>query len=387
MKKITLLGSTGSIGCSTLDIVEKNPDLFQIEALVAGENIKKLYQQIEKFRPKVVAVKAKETALKLRSALKAKNRVKILYDIEGMREAASFPSADIVVSAISGSDGLIPTLAAIDAGKDIALANKETMVLAGEIVTQKAMKKRIQIIPVDSEHSAIFQCLQAGSRKHLRRIILTASGGPFFHFTAGQLQKVTLMQTLQHPKWKMGKKITIDSASMMNKGLEIIEAKWLFNVDMKDIDVLIHPQSIIHSMVEFIDGALLAQMGVPDMKIPVAYALTYPDRIPINAAPLNLVKEKTLEFYEPDHGRFPCLDIARQAGMDGGTSPAVLNAADEVAVEAFIQNKIRFVDIPVVIEKVLKKHRPIKRPSLEDILDADRCARLKSYATIERMNH
>ena len=372
MKKITLLGSTGSIGCSTLDVVEKNPDRFQIVALAAGENIHEIKRQIERFRPKIVAVKTKEAALKLREALTAKNRVKILYDVEGMKEVASFPSADIVVSAISGSAGLIPTLAAIEAGKDIALANKETMVLAGEIVTKKAVKNGIKIVPVDSEHSAIFQCLQGNRPDNVRKIILTASGGPFLKYTVKQLQKVTLNQTLRHPKWKMGKKITIDSASMMNKGLEIIEAKWLFNVGMSAIDVLIHPQSIVHSMVEFIDGAFLAQMGVPDMKIPIACALTYPERMTNDIAPLNLAKEKTLEFYQPDVKKFPCLDIARQAGLDGGTAPAVLNASDEIAVEAFMQNMIRFVDIPVIIEKVLNNHKTIKKPSLEDILSSDR---------------
>ncbi|MGB5218974.1 MAG: 1-deoxy-D-xylulose-5-phosphate reductoisomerase [Smithella sp.] len=385
MKKITLLGSTGSIGCSTLDVVEKNPDRFQIVALATGENIHEIKRQIERFRPKIVAVKTKEAALKLREALTARNRVKILYDVEGMKEVASFPSADIVVSAISGSAGLIPTLAAIEAGKDIALANKETMVLAGEIVTKKAVKNGIKIIPVDSEHSAIFQCLQGNRPENLRKIILTASGGPFLKYTVKQLQKVTLNQTLRHPKWKMGKKITIDSASMMNKGLEIIEAKWLFNVGMSAIDVLIHPQSIVHSMVEFIDGVFLAQMGVPDMKIPIACALTYPERITNDIAPLNLAKEKTLEFYQPDVKKFPCLDIARQAGLDGGTAPAVLNASDEIAVEAFMQKMIRFVDIPVIIEKVLNNHRIIKKPSLEDILSSDRWARIKTKTIIERM--
>jgi 1-deoxy-D-xylulose-5-phosphate reductoisomerase len=385
MKKIALLGSTGSIGCSTLDVVGKNPDRFQIVALAAGENIHEIKKQIQQFRPKLVAVKTKEAALKLREGLTAKNRVKILYDVEGMKEAASFPSADIVVSAISGSAGLIPTLAAIEAGKDVALANKETMVLAGDIVTQKAVKNGIKIIPVDSEHSAIFQCLQGNRPENLRKIILTASGGPFLKYTVKQLQKVTLNQTLRHPKWKMGKKITIDSASMMNKGLEIIEAKWLFNVDISAIDVVIHPQSIVHSMVEFIDGAFLAQMGVPDMKIPIAYALTYPERMTNDLAPLNLAEEKTLEFYQPNVKKFPCLDIARQAGLDGGTAPAVLNASDEMAVEAFIQKMIRFVDIPVIIEKVLNEHKTIKKPSLEDILSSDRWARIKTKTIIERM--
>jgi len=385
MKKITILGSTGSIGCSALDVVGKNPDRFQIVALAAGENIKKLKEQIEKFRPKVAAVRTKETALKLRKALTVKTRVKIVYEVDGLKEVASFPSADIVISAISGSAGLVPTLAAINAGKDIALANKETMVLAGEIVTKLAIKKRIKIIPVDSEHSAIFQCLEGSKRENLRRIILTASGGPFLNFTDNQLKKVTLNQTLHHPKWKMGKKITVDSASMMNKGLEVIEAKWLFDMDINAIDVLIHPQSIVHSMVEFNDGALLAQMGVPDMKIPIAYALTYPERIINNIAPLNLAKVNNLEFYKPDTKKFPCLDIACKAGVDGGTAPAVLNAADEIAVQAFMQKKIRFIDLPKIIEKVLNAHIIIKNPSLDDILQADRWARMETQKTTERM--
>ena len=385
MKKITILGSTGSIGCSALDVVGKNPDRFQIVALAAGENIKKLKEQIEKFRPKVVAVRTKETALKLRKALTVKTRVKIVYEVDGLKEVASFPSADIVISAISGSAGLVPTLAAINAGKDIALANKETMVLAGEIVTKLAIKKRIKIIPVDSEHSAIFQCLEGSKRENLRRIILTASGGPFLNFTDNQLKKVTLNQTLHHPKWKMGKKITVDSASMMNKGLEVIEAKWLFDMDINAIDVLIHPQSIVHSMVEFNDGALLAQMGVPDMKIPIAYALTYPERIKNKIVQLDLAKVRNLEFYKPDSKKFPCLDIARNAGICGGTAPTVLNAADEIAVQAFMRKKIRFIDLPGIIEKVLNMHKIVKNPSLDDILQADRWARMETQKTIERM--
>ena len=385
MKKITLLGSTGSIGCSTLDVVENNPDRFRIVALVAGENTELLLKQIEKFRPKVVAVKSKEAALKLRTALTAKNRVKILYDVEGMREAAAHPSADIVVSAISGSAGLIPTLAAIEAGKDIALANKETMVLAGEIVTQKALKKRIKIIPVDSEHSAIFQCLEGSRRENLRRIILTASGGPFLNFTARQLQQVTLQQTLRHPKWKMGKKITIDSASMMNKGLEIIEARWLFNTSFDQIDVLVHPQSLVHSMVEFIDGACLAQLGVPDMKIPIAYALTYPERIANDLKTLDLVQAGRLDFYKPDLKKFPCLKIAREAGVSGGTAPAVLNAADEVAVAALMQERLSFADLPKIIEKVLDAHDVIPDPSMDDILQADADARQQTEKIIGRI--
>jgi 1-deoxy-D-xylulose-5-phosphate reductoisomerase len=385
MKNITILGSTGSIGCSTLDVVAKNPERFRVRALAAGENVKTLKKQIEKFRPEVVAVKTKKTALQLRESLKAKTRVKIVYETEGLKEVASFPASDIVVSAISGSAGLIPTLAAIHAGKNIALANKETMVLAGEIVTKQSRKKGINIIPVDSEHSAIFQCLQGNRREDFRRIILTASGGPFLNFTESQLKKVTLDQALRHPKWEMGKKITIDSASMMNKGLEVIEAKWLFDADIHAIDVLIHPQSIVHSMVEFTDGAMMAQMGIPDMKIPIAYALSYPARMIIDLPRLNLIKVKSLEFYQPDVKKFPCLNLAREAGICGGTAPAVLNAADEVAVSAFIKKKILFTDLPIIIDKVLRMHSVVYHPSLDDILQADLWARTKTEKIIERM--
>ena len=385
MKKITILGSTGSIGVSALNVIEKNPERFQVVALSAGENIKLLKKQIEKFHPKVVAIGSKDSAIRLCESLAAKNKTKVFYGKEGLKEIASYPSSDIVISSISGSAGLVPTLAAVEAGKDVALANKETMVMAGEIVTRRAIKNRVKIIPVDSEHSAIFQCLEGSKRENLRRIILTASGGPFLSFTKSQLKKVSLSQTLRHPKWKMGKKVTIDSASLMNKGLEVIEAKWLFNVDISAINVLIHPQSIVHSMVEFIDGAYLAQMGVPDMKIPIAYSLTYPERIVNNLKSLDFVKAKSLEFYKPDIRKFPCLDIAYKAGILGGTAPAVLNAADEIAVSAFMQKKIRFIDLPEIIEKVLNVHRVIYNPSLEDILQADLWARTETEKTIERM--
>lgn len=385
MKNITLLGSTGSIGCNALNVVEKNPERFRVVTLAAGENITRLKKQIEKFRPEMVAVKTKRAALQLRELLTKKIRVKIVYEIEGLKEVAAFPSADIVVSAISGSAGLIPTLAAMDAGKDIALANKETMVLAGEIVVKKSRQKGIKIIPVDSEHSAIFQCLQGNRRDDLHRIILTASGGPFLNFTESQLKKVTPQQALRHPQWEMGKKITIDSASMMNKGLEVIEAKWLFDADIHTIDVMIHPQSIVHSMVEFIDGALIAQMGIPDMKIPIAYALTYPNRMISDLPRLNLINVKSLEFYKPNVKKFPCLNIAREAGICGGTAPAVLNAADEVAVAAFIQKRSCFTDLPVIIEKALSKHRVVYNPSLDDILQADLWARTETEKIIERM--
>ena len=368
-----------------MDVIEKNTESFQIVALAAGKNIKLLQKQIERFRPQIVAVGDDQSASELRKLLPAKNKIRIVNNKEGLNEVATFKTADIVISAISGAAGLIPTLAAIEAGKDVALANKETMVMAGDIVTKKAREKGIKILPVDSEHSAIFQCLQGQDIKHVNKIILTASGGPFLTYKTSELKKVTLRQTLQHPNWKMGKKITIDSASMMNKGLEVIEAKWLFNLDISKIEVLIHPQSIVHSMVEFVDGSVLAQMGIPDMRIPIAYALTYPDRM-INHLPfLDLVKIRNLEFHKPDIKKFPCLKIAYEAGICGGTMPAVLNAANEIAVGAFLKETINFVDLPGIIDKVLDTHTSIKNPSLEDILKADEWARAQTKELIERI--
>ena len=385
MKKITILGSTGSIGLSALDVIKKNPGRFQVVALAAGQNVNLLKKQIEIFKPKLVYVSTKENALKLRQDLTLNYKIKILYDREGLNEIASFPSADIIVSAISGAAGLMPTLAAIDAGKDVALANKETMVMAGEIVNRRAKQKKVKIIPVDSEHSAIFQCLQGEKIENLKRIILTASGGPFLNFTVNELKQVKLNQALKHPRWKMGKKITIDSATLMNKGLEVIEAKWLFNLDFGKIDVLIHPQSIVHSMIELIDGSVLAQMGIPDMRIPIAYALTYPERITNDLSSLNLLETEKLEFSKPDKKKFPCLRLAYEAGICGGTSPSVLNAANEIAVAAFLEQRIKFVDLPKIIDKVLTAHVCGKEPSLEDILHADSWARIKTIEIIERI--
>jgi 1-deoxy-D-xylulose-5-phosphate reductoisomerase len=385
MKKITILGSTGSIGLSALDVIKKNPGRFQVVALAAGQNVNLLKKQIEIFKPKLVYVSTKENALKLRQDLTLNYKIKILYDREGLNEIASFPSADIIVSAISGAAGLMPTLAAIDAGKDVALANKETMVMAGEIVNRRAKQKKVKIIPVDSEHSAIFQCLQGEKIENLKRIILTASGGPFLNFTVNELKQVKLNQALKHPRWKMGKKITIDSATLMNKGLEVIEAKWLFNLDFGKIDVLIHPQSIVHSMIELIDGSVLAQMGIPDMRIPISYALTYPERIINDISSLNLLETEKLEFRQPDMKKFPCLRLAYEAGICGGTTPAVLNAANEIAVAAFLEQKIKFVDLPKIINKVLTAHVCGEDPSLESILNADSWARIKTTEILERI--
>lgn len=385
MKKITILGSTGSIGVSTLDIVEKNPDKFSVAALAAGRNVRLLAEQIIKFHPEIAAVQTLQDAETLRQILGQKNVLPIFYDEQGVAEAAAYPASDIVVSAISGAAGLKPAIAAIEAGKDLALANKETMVVAGHLVTRKARRKKINIFPVDSEHSAIFQCLEGQKPGNLKRIILTASGGPFYALSRAELKKVTLQQALKHPRWQMGRKITIDSASLMNKGLEVIEAKWLFDLDIDQIDVVIHPQSVVHSMTEFQDGSVLAQMGVADMRIPIAYALTWPDRLKNDLPLLNLAKTGPLTFLEPDTKKFPCLELACSAGRLGGTAPVALNAANEVAVAAFLDNRICFHELPKVIEKVLRKHSTKDNPSLSDILDADGEARRQAESIIKKL--
>ncbi len=384
MKKVTILGSTGSIGVSALDIIAKNPGKFKVTALTAGGNMKELAGQMIRFKPSVVAVRTKHDAQNLRN-LTGVSKTRILYDESGIEEAASNPSSDIVLSAISGAAGLKPTLAAINAGKDIALANKETLVAAGSIVMQKAKKKKVKILPVDSEHSAIFQCLTGQKKSLLRRIILTASGGPFYHLSAKELKNVTLAQALRHPRWNMGKKITIDSASLMNKGLEVIEAKWLFDLDISHIDVLIHPQSVVHSLIELNDGSVMAQLGIADMRIPIAYALTCPDRMKNDLPLLDLAKAGRLDFYAPDLNKFPCLGLACQAGKTGGTAPAAMNAANEIAVSAFLEQKIRYIDLPSVIEKVVCSHMVVQNPSLADIMAADREARQKAKQVIIKM--
>lgn len=384
MKKVTILGSTGSIGINTLDIIEKNPDKFKVTGLTAGSNVKELANQITRFKPSFVAVRTKKDANHLKS-LPGISNTRILYDETGIEEVASHSSSDIVLSAISGAAGLKPTLAAIEAGKDIALANKETLVAAGSIVMRKSREKKVKILPVDSEHSAIFQCLAGQKRSHLRRVILTASGGPFYRCTAKELKNVTVNQALRHPRWKMGKKITIDSASLMNKGLEVIEAKWLFDLDISHIDVLIHPQSVVHSLIELIDGSVLAQLGIADMRIPIAYALTYPDRMQNDLAIMDLTATGRLDFYPPDMKKFPCLGLAYQAGRTGGTATAAMNAANEMAVGAFLEQKIRYMEIPLVVEKVMCHHVVVNSPSLDDVIEADQEARQKAKQVIIKM--
>jgi len=387
MKRISLLGSTGSIGVSTLDVVGAHPDQFVVTALAAGRNITLMKQQIERFRPRLAAVFDEAHARELRRLLGPASATDVLFGPEGYRETAAFADADMVVSAMVGAAGLLPTLDAIEAGKDIALANKETLVMAGHLVLRKATERGVKIIPVDSEHSAIFQCLQGNRREDVRRIILTASGGPFLHASEEELAKVTPAQALRHPNWAMGKKITIDSATMMNKGLEVIEAGWLFGLPGTAIDVLIHPQSIVHSLVEYRDGSVIAQMGVPDMRIPIAYALSYPNRLTRGEKNLDLRKVGTLTFLDSDPIRFPALRLAYTAAKTGGTMPAVLNGANEMAVTAFIEEKIRFDKIISVVEEVLSRHRGQADPGIDAILAADRWAREEAGKIIEGMKN
>ena len=387
MKRISLLGSTGSIGVSTLDVVGAHPDQFVVTALAAGCNITLMKQQIERFRPRLAAVFDEAHARELRRLLGPASATDVLFGPEGYREMVASADADMVVSAIVGAAGLLPTLDAIEAGKDIALANKETLVMAGHLVLRKATERGVKIIPVDSEHSAIFQCLQGHRREDVRRIILTASGGPFLHASEEELAKVTPAQALRHPNWAMGKKVTIDSATMMNKGLEVIEAGWLFELPGTAIDVLIHPESIVHSLVEYRDGSVIAQMGVPDMRIPIAYALSYPNRLTRGEKNLDLRKVGTLTFLDSDPIRFPALRLAYAAAKTGGTMPAVLNGANEMAVTAFIEEKIQFDSIVSVVQEVLSRHRGQSDPGIDAILAADRWAREEAGEIIEGMKN
>ncbi len=374
MKNIAVIGSTGSVGTQTLDVVRAHPDMFRIMALSAGSNISLLQKQIHEFSPKVVAVKNKALAEKLKVEF-GKDQIAIFYGEEGLIEAATYHKVDFVVTAVVGSIGLKPTLKAIEAGKAIGLANKETLVTAGHIVMDLAKEYHVPIIPIDSEHSAIYQSLQGENIEKVRRIILTASGGSFRDKSREDLKNVTIEDALKHPNWSMGAKITIDSATMMNKGLEIIEAHWLFHTPFEKIDVIIHPESIIHSMVEYNDKAIIAQLGTPDMKVPIQYALSYPNRVDLNSQPLDLVSVGSLHFKKPDFNRFPSLKIAYQAGIEGGTMPTVLNAANEVVVEAFLQGKVPFIEIENIILGVLDKHNRIDRPNIEEISFTDKWAR------------
>ncbi len=381
LKKLAVLGSTGSIGVSTLEIVKAFPERYQIVALTAGSNIDLLRQQIQLFSPRIVSVISDLDAQKLTSQLEGVD-VQICSGIAGMISCATAPEIDMVVAAVVGAAGLVPTMAAIKAGKDIALANKETLVTAGSLIMAEAARQKINLIPVDSEHSAIFQSLSGQRREDVRRLILTASGGPFREHSLTQFATVTPEDALAHPNWDMGRKISIDSATMMNKGLEVIEAHWLFNFPATMIDVHIHPESIVHSLVEYQDGAVIAQLGIPDMKTPIAYALAWPERLPLSQPPLNLCETGQLSFSEPNKELFPCLQLAYDALAGGGTVPAVMNAANEVAVDAFLTNQISFLNISQVIERVIYQHRSEHLATVEQALRADLWGRRKAQELI-----
>ena len=386
MKRLAVLGSTGSIGVSALEIVSANPERFKVVALTAGRNFDLLQAQIRTFRPDVVAVQEEAAVGLLRDRL-GRAAPEILCGPGGLTACAAQSSADMVVSAIVGAAGLVPTMAAIEAGKDVALANKETLVAAGSLVMTAVEEHHCRLFPVDSEHSAIFQSLE-GHRKHdVRRLILTASGGPFLGHSLETLQQVTPEDALAHPNWSMGRKITIDSATMMNKGLEVIEAHWLFDLPADRIDVHIHPESIVHSMVEYIDGAVIAQLGIPDMKTPIAYALSHPERLVLDLPPLDLCRLGSLHFHQPDVRRFRCLTLAYHALRSAGTAPAVLNAVNEIAVEAFLERRIGFLDIADIIENVLSQHQPSPLTNLDQVLAADAWARRTARSVIKARSH
>ena len=370
LKNISLLGATGSIGRQTLDIIRQHSDYFQLSSFSAGRNIEETRKIIKEFSPKLVSVLEKDDALRLKGEFPF---VQFVYGEKGLTETALFSASDTVVNAVMGSVGLIPTLEAIKAGKTIALANKETLVTAGHLVMRAAQKYHVDILPVDSEHSAIFQCLQGENSQNVARLILTASGGSFRDRTREELRHVTREEALNHPNWSMGAKITIDSATMMNKGLEVIEAHWLFQMPYEQIDVILHRESIIHSMVEYQDHSVIAQLGTPDMRVPIQYALTYPERLPLPVTKrLNLAAIGSLHFEEVDFDRFRCLAFAYEAGKAGGSMPTVLNAANEVAVKAFLDGKISFLKIEELIGKALEWHTLIKDPDLESIQCIDR---------------
>jgi 1-deoxy-D-xylulose-5-phosphate reductoisomerase len=381
MKHLSILGSTGSIGRNALEVVEKFPDRFKVKALAAKDNVSLLADQIKRFGPEIAVVFDDKRALELRAALPAGLGVEILYGDDGYKTAATLDSVDMVLTAVVGAAGLLPTIAAVNAGKNIALANKETLVMAGEIVTRRAAAKKIKLLPVDSEHSAIFQCLSGNRKEDLDKILLTASGGPFLNLPQKKFAEIRPDNALNHPTWQMGKKITVDSATLMNKGLEVLEAKWLFDVSQNKIEVVIHPQSVVHSMVAFRDGSVIAQLGIPDMKGAIAYALSHPERLPLKQSIPDFATLGALTFQKPDVDKFPCLALAYQAADTGGTLPAVMNAANEVAVQAFLDQKISFVQIPEVIRHTMDRHDVVTTPDLSDIIGADKWARRQAGQT------
>ncbi len=372
MKNVVLLGSTGSIGTSTVKVVEDLPNRFRLIGLAAGNNVELLQEQVRKHRPQALSISDAGKADELRAAL---GSTRVYSGSEGLLKLATLPEAHIVLIAIVGTAGLQPALAAIRAGKDIAVASKEILVMAGEIVMSEARKHGVKVLAVDSEHSAIFQCLDGKPPSSVRKLWLTASGGPFRQTPKEEFASITVERALKHPSWVMGRKITIDSATLFNKGLEMIEARWLFDIEMARVGVVVHPQSVIHSMVEFVDGSMIAQLSTPDMCLPIQYALTYPERAASDRVQTSLAKYGSLTFEEPDTERFPALDLARRAGEVGGTLPAVMNAANEVAVEAFVNRKLSFLGITETVHRTMDAHQVIEHPMLEQILEADVWAR------------
>ena len=383
MKSIVILGSTGTIGINTLDLARSFPHRLRVRGLVAGRNLKLLASQVREFSPEWVSIKEEKEVQELRRLL-GRKKVELLWGEAGSVKIATASGVDVIVAAIVGGAGLIPVLEGARSGKEIALANKEALVMAGEILLREAKKAGVRIVPVDSEHSAIFQCLQGNHLEEVDRILLTASGGPFLHTRLGDLKRVTLAQALRHPNWKMGPKITVDSATMMNKGLEVIEARWLFDMPPSRVEVVIHPQSVIHSMVRYQDGSVMAQMGIPDMRIPIAYALSCPRRLKLNLEPLELTKQNGLTFLPVDKKRYPALGLAYQALATGGTMPVALNAANEVAVAAFLEKRIGFLEIHRIVARTMAAHAAKGVQDVQEILEVDRWAREKAALWVQR---
>jgi 1-deoxy-D-xylulose-5-phosphate reductoisomerase len=377
MKKIAILGSTGSIGRSTLDVVGRFGSEFAVSGLAAGSNIPLLLEQARKYRPKIVSLKSKEEAARFKEDLGGLP-IRVVFGPEGAEEVARFDGNEIVVAAVTGIEGLRPTAAAVETGVRVALANKESMVVGGPVLRSMAQASGAEIIPVDSEHSGIFQCLAKERRENVRKAILTASGGPFLRTPLSEIKRKTVAEALAHPRWKMGRKVTIDSATLMNKGLELIEARWLFDLKPEELDILIHPQSIVHSLVEMRDGSTIAQLSITDMRVPIQYALTYPERVTSELPALELSRVRSLEFFAVEEDRDPLIAFARQALQEGRSLPIVLNAANEVAVEAFLEGRIGFSDITAVVSAVLNRHRTCEAGTLEAILAVDREARVQS---------
>jgi 1-deoxy-D-xylulose-5-phosphate reductoisomerase len=378
MKNVVLLGSTGSIGTSTLKVADDLPDHIRLIGLAAGTNAPLLLEQTRRHRPEAISIHDPQQARQLQEAFGT--QVDVFSGPEGLLHLATLPGADIVLIAIVGTAGLQPALAAIRAGKDIAVASKEILVMAGEIVMREARQRGVRVLAVDSEHSAIFQCLDGRPHESIRQLWLTASGGPFRQTPLAEFAAITVERALKHPSWVMGRKITLDSATLFNKGLEMIEARWLFDVPIQHVQVVVHPQSIVHSLVEFVDGSFLAQLSTPDMCLPIQYALTYPDRAPSGRVQTHLAQLSSLTFEPPDPERFPALELARIAGSTGGTLPAVFNAANEIAVDAFCNNRIRFDQIPVLVRSVMARHTAVVHPTLDQILEADTWARREAHS-------